>query len=107
MTLAQLEERLTALEQVEERLAALEQVVEQLQTRRNGASELHPSPKQEAKEAEEDDFIPGVEYDLVVNVPPEESIYFRAHIMSIETPPASLGLSDAEWALYGSEDENE
>lgn len=104
MTLAQLEDRVAALEQVADRLKNLEQVVEQLQTRGNGESELPSSPKQET---EEDDFIPGTEYDLVVNVPPEETIYFRARIVSIETPPAILGLTDAEWALYGSEDENE
>ena len=107
MTLAEVEERLTALEQVADRLKNLEQVVEQLQTRQNGESEHLPSLKQEAKEAEEDDFIPGVEYDLVVNVPPKETIYFRARIVSIETPPAILGLTDAEWALYGSEDVDE
>lgn len=106
MTLAQLEERVAALEQVADRLKNLEQVVEQLQTKRNGESELHSSSKQETKEAEEDDFIPGMEYDLVVNVPPHETIYFRARIVSIETPPATLGLTDEEWALYGSEEED-
>lgn len=98
MTLAQVEERLTALEQVVQRLTTLEQVVEQLQARKVGASK---------PEVEEDDFIPGAEYDLVVTVPPHASFHFQAHIVSIQTPPAELGLSDADWALYGLEDEDE
>lgn len=107
MTLAQLEERLTALEQAADRLKKLEQVVEQLQTRRNGESEHHASPKQEAKEAEEDDFIPGVEYDLVVNVPPHEEWHFMGRIVAIDSPPPGLGLSDAEWESLALEDEDE
>lgn len=98
MTQAQLEERLTALEKAFEEM--------RLQTT-PAATENGVNDEKNTPSVEEDDFIPGVEYDLVVNVPPEETIYFRARIVSIETPPAGLGLSDAEWALYGSEDENE
>jgi hypothetical protein len=83
MTLAQLEERVAALEQieerlknatlkqVEERLKNLEQVLEQLQTRGSGESDLRPCSKQEAKDEGEEDYIPGTEYDLVVTVPPD------------------------------------
>ncbi len=98
MTLAQLEERVTALEK------AIEEMRLQGTSATNGNGYLRET---NSPPVEEDDFIPGVEYDLVVDVPPEETIYFRARIVSIETPPAILGLTDAEWELYGSEDENE
>ena len=107
MTLVQVEERLTALEQIVERLTALEPVVERLQKRENGESKPDSSLSREQKEEAEDDLIPGTEYDLVVTVPPIESFHFQGHIVSIQTPPAELGLSDADWALYGSEDEDE
>lgn len=95
------------LAQLEERVAALEKAFEEM--RFQGT----PSPAEDGGHnetttplIEEDDFIPGMEYDLVVNVPPHETIYFRARIVSIETPPATLGLTDEEWALYGSEEED-
>lgn len=97
MTLAQLEERLTALEEV----------VEQLQTRINGEPKAGSSSSDEQREEGDDDFIPGTEYDLVVTVPPKESFVIQGRIISIETPPAELGLSDEEWALFASEDEDE
>ena len=106
MTLAQIEERVAALEQIEERLRVLEQVVERLQSQGNGESDPLPSSKQEPMETEEEDFIPGTEYDLVVTVPPEESILFRAHIVSIEPGPPGLALSEEEWASLGLEDED-
>jgi hypothetical protein len=97
MTLAQLEERVTTLEKV----------VEQLQKQVNSEPKAGPSSSPERREGVEDDLIPGTEYDLVVTVPPKESFYFQGHIVSIQRPPAELGLSDADWALYGAEDEDE
>lgn len=107
MTLTQVEERLTVLEQIVERLTALEKVVEQLQTRTNGDSKRDSSSNGEHSEGAEDDLLPGTEYDLVVTVPPHQSLLFFGRIVRIERPPAELGLSDAEWALFGSEDEDE
>lgn len=132
MTLAQLEERVAALEQVKERLTALEQAVERLQSLGNGGSNASSTTSEgrkeqdeenliraveksrqeaaraeEQKEEDEEDLIPGTEYDLVVTVPPQESFHIQGRIVSIETPPAELGLSDEEWALFGSEDEDE
>jgi hypothetical protein len=94
------------LEQLEERLMTLEKVVEQLQTRVNVQSNPD-SPSGEQREGAEDDLIPGAEYDLVITVPPEETIYFQGKIVSVEEPPAELGLSDEDWANYASEDEDE
>jgi hypothetical protein len=97
MTLAQLEERLTALEKV----------VEQLQTRVNGEFKPDSSSRAEQRRGTEEDLIPGTEYDLVVTVPPKESFRIQGRIISIQTPPAELGLSAEEWALFGSENEDE
>lgn len=107
MTLAQIEERLTALEQIRERLTVLEQIVERLQMRINGESKPGSSSSGEKREQADDDLIPGTEYDLVVTVPPKESARFQARIVSIRTPPAELGLTDEEWALFGSDNEEE
>lgn len=106
MTLAQIEERLTALEQIKERLTALEQIVERLQSHLIVESPPTHSLKEQTKDVEED-FIPGTEQDLVVTVAPEKSIYFRARIVSIEPGPPGLPLSKDEWASLGLEDEDE
>lgn len=97
MTLAQLEERLTALEKV----------VELLQTRVNDEFKPASSSRGEQRRGTEEDLIPGTEYDLVVTVPPKESFRIQGRIISIQTPPAELGLSDEEWALFGSGNEDE
>lgn len=107
MTLAQVEERLTALEHVIERLTTLEKAVERLQMRVNGESKPESSLSQEQSERAEEDLIPGTEYDLVVTVPPKESILFRARIVSIEPGPPGLPLSKEEWASLGLEDGDE
>lgn len=107
MTLAKLEQQVAALkETLEERLAALERIVEGLQTRANGQSKPD-SASEEQRELVEDDLIPGTEYDLVVTVPPIESYRIQGRIVSIQTPPAELALTDEEWALFASEDEDE
>ena len=107
MTLAQIEERLTSLGQIQERLTVLEQIVERLQMRINDESKPDSSSSDEKREQADDDLIPGTEYDLVVTVPPKESVRFQARIVSIQTPPAELGLTDDEWAFFGSENEDE
>ena len=98
MTLAQLEERVTALEK------AIEEMRLQGTSATNGNGyhrETNRPP------VEEDDFIPGVEYDLVVDVPPEEQWHFMGRIVAIDSPPAGLGLSDAEWESLALEDDDE
>jgi hypothetical protein len=107
MTLAQLEERVAALEQFTKRLTALEQAVQRLQSLGNGGSNAVFTTNEARKEEDEEDLIPGTEYDLVVTVPPKETIYFQARIVSIEPGSPGLPLSEEEWASLGLEDEGE
>ncbi|HWG45187.1 MAG TPA: hypothetical protein VN688_20655 [Gemmataceae bacterium] len=107
MTLAQLEERVMHLEQVVERLTALEPVIERLQTRKTSESEVLSSSGEAKPEGEEEDFIPGTEYDFVLSVPPKKSIRLWGEIVSIQRGSPGLSLSDAEWASLGLEDEDE
>jgi hypothetical protein len=107
MTLAQLEERVAALEQVKERLTALEQAVERLQSLENGRSNASSTTSEKRKKEDEEELILGTEYDLVVTVPPEETIYFQARIVSIEPGPPGLPLSKDDWTSLGLEDEGE
>ncbi len=97
MTLAQLAERVTALERV----------VGELQIQRMDS----PSEKIDSQAAplleNEDEIIPGVEYPFVTTVPPAEEWHIVGKIVAIETPPAELGLSEAEWAILDLEDEDE
>ncbi len=98
MTLAQLEERLTALEKA----------VKELQTQRMAPSLERRNSDATSLPENDDELIPGVEYPFIVTVPPKEEWHIVGKIVAIETPPAELGLSDAEWAsLDLEEDEDE
>ncbi len=83
MTVAQLEDRLIALEQA---VARLEERVAQPASRNGTAAGLT-----------EDDIIDGVEIDFVPHVPPKQIMKLEARIVAIRRPPAQLALSDAEW----------
>jgi hypothetical protein len=98
MTLAQFEERLTALEKTVEKLQSQARTVSQ---------EPPPAAVEGGQTLEEDDFIPGTECNLVLSVPPEETIHIWGRIVSIESGPPGLGLSDDEWASLGLEEDDE
>jgi len=95
------------LAQLEERLATLEKTVEKLQSQARTVSEGPTAEVEGGQTLEEDDFLPGTECDFVLSVPPKDTIHLWGHIVSIQPGQPGLGLSDAEWALYGSEDEDE
>ena len=107
MTLAQLEERVTALEQAADRLKNLEQVVERLQIQKANSSDVLPSREQKLEMTEED-FISDTEYVFVPAKPPAETIRLEAVIRwKKDTSSQGLGLSDAEWASLGLEGNDE
>ena len=54
----------------------------------------------------EEDLLPGTECDLVISIPPGETIHLVGKIVSIRSAPAILGLSDEEWATYAEEAED-
>jgi hypothetical protein len=97
------------LAQIEERVAALEKAVGEIQIQRTP-----PPPKTEAEsgaeippEQDDDAIIPGAEYPFIMTVPPREEWHIVGKIVAIDPPPAGLGLSDAEWASLDLEDEDE
>lgn len=95
------------LEQLEERLTALEKTVEELRVQRSGSNGSAPTPTSRESPLDEEEFIPGAEYPLVLNAPPKEVTYLRGVIDSIDESPRGLALSDAEWAALQLEDEDE
>jgi hypothetical protein len=101
-----------SLEELEARLSALEKTVAELQSQSptdNGeATKARPEVSKGKEEfLREEDLIPGAEYDLVFDVPPSEVFTIKARIVSVEQAPAELSLTDEEWQLYGSEDDDE
>lgn len=108
MTLIQLEERIAALQEtLEERVMELEKAVKELQIQRTAPPTEQPNSNSESLPENDDEFIPGAEYPFVVTVPPEEEWHIVGKIVAIDTPPAELGLSDAEWASLDLENEDE
>jgi hypothetical protein len=96
------------LAQIEERLTALEKAVKELQTQRMAPSLEGMNSDESSLPENDDELLPGVEYPFIVTVPPKEEWHIVGKIVAIETPPAELGLSDAEWAsLDLGEDEDE
>lgn len=93
MTLAQIEERVTALEEaIEERVAALEEAVEELQKQQPLSHELIP--------ISEEEIIPGTEYPVVFSLPPAKVIRVQGRIRSIRRGSQDLALTDEEWAMF-------
>ncbi len=50
-----------------------------------------------AVEQDEDELLPGVEYDIVVTAPPRESVSCMGIIVSISERRTGPPLSDSEW----------
>jgi hypothetical protein len=93
------------LAQLEQRVFALEQTVEQLKVQVASAPPPAPAAAQE-EFLKEEDIIPGAEYDLVVDVPPIAEVRLRGRLVSIEEGPQELGFSEAEWASLDLEEED-
>ena len=79
MTMAQLEDRVIALERA---VSRLQERVEQL--------------SRSAKEPQKEKIISGTDYDMIINMPPEHVTSFTASVESIGPAPIQLTLSDAE-----------
>jgi hypothetical protein len=94
------------LAQLEQRVFALEQTVEQLKVQVASAPPPAPAAAQE-EFLKEEDIIPGAEYDLVLNVPPKAVIRLEGVLTSVRPGPKGLALSDAEWAGLPLEDDSE
>ena len=92
MTVAELEQRVVALEREVVRLAA-----------RLAPESEQPQTPQAAPSPDEGGLIPEAEYPLVLDVPPKETIRVTARIRSIKRAEPSLTLSDAEWESLGLE----
>lgn len=89
MTLAQLEERLTALEKIVERL--------QIQG-------VDPEP---AASPEREELLPGVEYSMVLSPVLRTTTRLRSKIRRVDRRNQGLGLSEAEWASLQFEKEGD
>jgi hypothetical protein len=87
MTLAQLDERVTAIERELAELKATLPPTKRMIAPSDGAPKL-----------EEEELIPGAEYPLVPSVPPKVVVRLKGRIRSIRRGPQDLGLSDADWA---------
>ncbi len=100
MTMAQLEERVLALEQTVARLVAKAEQPEPPVVNGTPAGPTEPA---------EDEILDGVEFDFVPDVPPTEVVILKARIVDIKPAPVELTLSDAEWesiaALLGEDDD--
>jgi hypothetical protein len=107
MTLAQIEERLTALEK---EVALLRAHLPQTNGTPPAAEQANGTPpvaKEEDSFLREEDIIPGAEYDVVIDVPPQEVVHLTGRIVRVVPGPCDLGLSDAEWASLGLEDDDD
>jgi hypothetical protein len=82
------------LTELEQRVLALEIEVAQLKRRLSRISD----PPAAAGDTAEEEIIPGVEYPLVLDVPPHEVFSFRGRILSVEEGHHEFGLSPEEWA---------
>lgn len=89
------------LAQLEKRVMTLEEAVAEL--RRS-----QPSLERSTANRAEDEIIPGTEYPVILSKPPAETVRCEAVIKWVnESPSQELGLSDAEWASLGLEEEND
>jgi hypothetical protein len=91
--------------QLEEKVLALEKAVAELRARNGGPDKAMQPEGMAARISGEAEIIPGAEYDLVLDVPPTEVHCFKAKLVSIEPGPKDLTLTDEEWALYAGEDD--
>lgn len=101
-----------SLDELEARVIALEKTVAEMRSQSpnaNGEASQAKSEEPTVREEfiKEEDIIPGAEYDLVFDVPPRETYTIRAKIVSVDRAPAELSLTDEEWKLYASEDDDD
>jgi hypothetical protein len=95
------------LEQLEERLTAVEQAVEELRQSLPPSNGTTGNDRTESEFLREEDIIPGVDFDVFLDVPPRQTLTFKAKLISIERENSGLGLSDREWESIPLEDEHE
>jgi hypothetical protein len=93
------------LEEVVKRLTALEEAFEQMRHERQ--ADRSSDADNGNDEPGEANFIPGVEYDLVPDVPPKQVIRLKGKIVSVKPGPKGLALSDAEWQSLHLEEDDE
>jgi hypothetical protein len=92
--------------ELEQRLVALEQAVAQL--KHHPATPPAEQPEElGAGDPTDDDLIPGVEYPLVLSVPPQEVVRLRGRIVKVERGRQEFGLSPEEWASLQLEEGDE
>lgn len=80
------------LAQIEERVAALEEAFTEFRKQQSRPHESVPIGEEE--------MIPGTEYPIVLSVPPAKVIRVQARIRSIRRGSQDLALTDEEWALF-------
>ncbi len=93
--------------QLEQRVLALEQTVEQLKARLPESPLGEPKTETSESNTDEEEFIPGAEYDVVLSVPPKQEIHLRGKLRWIRPGRKGLALSDAEWASLQLEGDDE
>jgi hypothetical protein len=92
--------------ELEQRVLALEEAVAQLKCH------LSPNPETSGERADlgdarEDELIPGVEYPIVLDVPPRSVFHFRGKLIAVEEGRQEFGLSPEEWASLQLENDRE
>jgi ribosomal protein L7/L12 len=90
MTLAQLEERVTALEEAFSEWSRSQQNVDK-----------------SAGEAPQHEIIPGTECPIILSKPAVETIRCEAVVKWVREASQELGLSEADWAGLGLEEDDE
>ena len=95
------------LAQIEQRLVALETAVQQLQARTPQPDEVAESARAQTPAAQSAEIVPGAEYPLVPAVPPTEVTRLRGILKRVEPGPAGLALSQAEWESLDLEEAHE
>ncbi len=89
-------------EELEQRVHVLEEQVARLTGQENGPAK--PSaPERKELAFTEDDILEGVDFDIVLNVPPIAEYVVKANVIGVEYGPQRLALTDEEWKLYGGE----
>ena len=69
---------------------------------------LVPLPDQSADPQDEEELLPGVEYNLVLTAPPHESIHCIGVVTTVSEGRTDMPLTDSDWAAMAlGDDEDE
>lgn len=93
-------------EELEQRVHVLEGQMARLNGQENGSAKP-PAPEKKEPDYTEDDLLEGVDFDIVLSIPPKEAIPLTGIVVAVERGPVGLSLTDEEWERYGGEDDDD